>query len=254
MNRLFPAWLCASFLTTAAGLVPVSLLSAAELNCSSGPAQVSLIELYTSEGCSSCPPADHWLEALRFRPRLWLDFVPVGFHVNYWDNLGWKDRFATRAFTQRQYALAKQWGTNSVYTPCFTRDGQEWHPGGDLLPSSTRAAAGILSVHVTPDGQCQIHYQPAAGPGQKWEAHLALLGGGYASHVDSGENRGETLRHEFVALAVTDAALRPTPDGVDARVPCPVNTVPGAVRQGLAVWITRAGSLAPVQATGGWLE
>src|SRR5580698_8345911 len=107
-------------------------LRAADFHCASGMGRVAVIELYTSEGCSSCPPADHWLEALRNQRGLWRDFVPIGFHVNYWDNLGWKDRFASRPFTQRQYALAGTWGGNSVYTPCFAFDGKEWHPGADL--------------------------------------------------------------------------------------------------------------------------
>jgi hypothetical protein len=239
--------LAAIALATAPGL------AAAEFSRTTGPAQVPLIELYTSEGCSSCPPADRWLEALRARPRLWLDFVPLGFHVNYWDNLGWKDRFATRGFTQRQYAFASRWGTNSVYTPCFVRDGQEWHPGGDLLPS-TAHFPGVLTVHVSPEGACQITFKPAADTPGPWEAHVALLGGGYASQVSAGENRGETLRHEFVALALVDTPLRPAGDAVQAELPCPANPVAGAARHGLAVWVTRAGSLEPIQATGGWLE
>src|SRR5258705_5915226 len=75
--------------------------------------QTSLIELYTSEGCSSCPPAEEWLGQLGKHPRLWRDFVPVAFHVDYWDGLGWPDRFARKQFTERQYAYSKSWGTES---------------------------------------------------------------------------------------------------------------------------------------------
>src|ERR1017187_258248 len=91
-------------------------LSAAEpLRFASGPAHVALVELYTSEGCSSCPPAERWLAARRDDPGLWRDFVPIAFHVDYWNQLGWPDRFSTREFTQRQYALATAWGGDSVY-------------------------------------------------------------------------------------------------------------------------------------------
>src|SRR5689334_8314649 len=76
----------------------------------SGETQVALLELFTSEGCSSCPPAERWLGALRDAPGLWRDFVPIAFHVNYWDRLGWPDRFASREATQRQHAYAAVWG------------------------------------------------------------------------------------------------------------------------------------------------
>src|ERR1700733_854948 len=85
----------------------------------SGPSQVSLLELYTSEGCSSCPPAEAWLSALSQSPELWKAVVPVAFHVDYWDNLGWKDWFSSREFTQRQRRYAANWGSGSVYTPAF---------------------------------------------------------------------------------------------------------------------------------------
>ena len=80
---------------------------------------LNLLELYSSEGCSSCPPAEAWLGNLRETPGLWRDFVPVAFHVNYWDRLGWPDRFASKAFTDREYVYASAWGSGTVYTPCF---------------------------------------------------------------------------------------------------------------------------------------
>src|SRR5450432_1176256 len=77
----------------------------------SGSSQVALVELYTSEGCSSCPPADQWLGALKDDAGLWKEFVPVEFHVNYWDSLGWKDRLSSPAYTAREYAYASAWGS-----------------------------------------------------------------------------------------------------------------------------------------------
>src|SRR5713226_2490390 len=67
----------------------------------SGPQKIHLLELFTSEGCSSCPPAEAWLSKLKSDPRLWKDFVPLAFHVDYWDRLGWRDRFSSRAWTER---------------------------------------------------------------------------------------------------------------------------------------------------------
>lgn len=228
----------------------------------SGPARVSLIELYTSEGCSSCPPAERWLGQLRDAPGLWRDFVPVAFHVDYWNRLGWPDRFSSRDFTQREYAYAAGWGAESVYTPCFVRDGAEWRTrerpraaAGAGTISAGAPAAGTLTV--TYEGAIlRAEFSPAgetAGVDRKkstagtYELHAAILGAGIVSPVASGENRGETLRHEFVALALGH--------GVPGRaLALPMPAAAGVPRHALAVWITRRGSLVPVQAAGGWLE
>jgi hypothetical protein len=91
-----------------------SMRGAEEFEIRSGPERVSLLELYSSEGCSSCPPAEQWLGELRKDPRLWRSIVPVAFHVDYWDGLGWKDRFAQPQWTARQRAYAAAWGGGSV--------------------------------------------------------------------------------------------------------------------------------------------
>src|SRR5437867_2256011 len=77
--------------------------------------QTALIELYTSEGCSSCPSAETWLSRLKESPGLWKDFVPLAFHVDYWDYLGWRDLWASKSFSDRQRAYAKQWRSDSIY-------------------------------------------------------------------------------------------------------------------------------------------
>jgi hypothetical protein len=222
------------------------------LRFSSGARQTVLVELYTSEGCSSCPPAEHWLAGLRDDPGLWRDFVPVAFHVNYWDNLGWPDRFASRQFTQRQYVLAASWSGGSVYTPCFVRDGTEWHPSSE--PGLSGKVAGVLAVSYDPaGGNCRVKFLPAEKSPGNYDAQVALLGGGLASNVTAGENAGETLRHEFVVLTLADGPMRPEGEAATAELALPQPEIKGAERRALAVWVTRRGELAPVQATGGWL-
>ena len=211
----------------------------------SGPNRTALIELYTSEGCNSCPPAERWMATLRGEPGLWRDFVPVAWHVDYWNRLGWPDRFSTREFTQREYAYAAAWASSSVYTPCFVRDGVEWTGSHSLAPSGT--AAGQLSVRY--DGTTlHAEFSPAgAPPGGTFEIHAAILGGSIISKVRAGENSGETLHHEFIALKLAHGAL-----GHDLALPVP--KVTGVPRHALAVWVTRSGQLTPLQATGGWLD
>ena len=105
------------FLFLGIGLAAFAGLRAEPARFTSGPAQTALIELFSSEGCSSCPPAERWLGSLRTEPGLWRGFVPVAFHVDYWNRLGWPDRFSTREFTAREYDYAAAWHSDSVYTP-----------------------------------------------------------------------------------------------------------------------------------------
>ena len=225
----------------------LAVTAAATQKFSSGENRTHLIELYSSEGCSSCPPAEQWLGGLRDASGLWRDFVPVAFHVDYWDRLGWRDRFASREFTARQYAWSGQWGNDTVYTPGFVLDGTEWRSASGRLPPSVSVdKAGLLSVEYTKAGACRVAFAPAGD----YEVHAALLGGGITSCVKAGENEGRTLRHEFVALALKSARL--TAGGAEFNLPR--STDKSVARQGIAVWITRRGELVPLQATGGWLD
>jgi hypothetical protein len=239
------------------GILAAAVASAEPQHFSSGPARVALIELYTSEGCSSCPSADQWLGSLSGKAGLWTEFVPLQFHVNYWDNVGWKDRLSTRGFTARQYAYSSAWGSGNLYTPCFVRNGEEWRPleGGSPPPADT---AGALTLECEA-GSCRVTFTPAPGTGAEkaaYEVHVALLGGGISSKVTAGENDGRTLTHEFVVLGIADAGLSRAAPGaaLGAEVPLPRPIVPDAKRRALAAWVTRRGDLAPMQATGGWLE
>ena len=233
------------FLLLGAGIIAVAALRGEPVRFTSGVAPAALIELFSSEGCSSCPPAERWLSSLRQAPGLWRDFVPVAFHVDYWNRLGWPDRFSTREFTAREYAYAAAWHSENVYTPCVVRNGLEWQGDRDL-PAPT-GVAGILTA--TYDGAAlQVAFSPATGvTGRDLEVHAAILGAGIISRVKAGENAGETLRHEFVALALVQGAY-----GQPLALTVPKTA--GVPRHALAVWVTRRGELTPLQATGGWLE
>jgi hypothetical protein len=233
--------------------------SAAELRFTSGSSRVALVELYTSEGCSSCPPAERWLGELRSAPGLWRDFVPVAWHVDYWNRLGWPDRFSTKENTQRQYAVASAWGSGSVYTPCFVRDGEEWRVRGTFPEkNSAGKSAGELTVELNGEGGCRVEFAPSfkVSAKESWIVHVAVLGGGFASKVTAGENRGETLRQEFVSLAVSEHPLVTAAGGGvrTAEFTLPKAKITDGERRAVAVWVTRQAELTPVQATGGWLE
>lgn len=212
--------------------------------------QAALIELFTSEGCSSCPPAEAWMSQLAKHPRLWRDFVPVAFHVTLWDKLGWKDRFARPEFAQRHRSYSAAWKSGSVYTPAFAVNGRESR--SPQLPGGSGTGAGVLSIAQPSGGSVTLTYAPAAAAAAQWDVHVAMLANGVVSKVGRGENAGRDLRHDFV---VVDYAREPmSSDGgtAQARYTLRGNDAAGS-RTALAAWVTRRGDLAPVQATGGWL-
>ena len=232
------------------GVFLLTLVSAhAETTLRSGPERVSLLELYTSEGCSSCPPAESWLTGLQKDGRLWKEIVPVAFHVNYWDDLGWKDRFAKQEYTSRQREYSMAWGTSSVYTPGFALDGQEWKGwfNGSPLPEPGDRSAGRLEVKI--EGQtATISFSEKSGI-KEMEAHMVPLAMDVSSDVLAGENRGRKLAHSFVALDIISRKL--SDKNGESTVVLPFD-YPAA--KAVAVWVTPKGSVRPVQAVGGFLR
>ena len=223
-------------------LMLTAIAAAGDITIESPPTRAHLIELYTSEGCSSCPPADAWLRGLKSERGLWREFVPVAFHVNYWDNLGWPDRLASPRFTQRQRDYAALWRANSVYTPGFVLDGREWRDRA--LPRASGEKAGVLKVRIAED-RASVSF-PAGG--RKLEAHLVWLTGEVVNEVKAGENRGSKLRHDFVALTLETQPIDATSGVANFTTPKPAGA------KAVAAWITEAGRAEPLQATGGALD
>lgn len=233
-------------------LASASVITAAE-SFSSGPAHVALIELYTSEGCSSCPPAEEWLGQRKEDPGLWSTFVPISFHITYWDNLGWKDELARPAFTARQRHYASEWGRGSVYTPCFVRDGVEWQIS-EIKQQKSRAP-GILTLHSRTTGEWELSFVPEKGSTGDFEGHVALLGRGITSKVRAGENKGRTLAHDFVALALQRARLKTTSEANEQVAVFRLEAAGSPLEsRAIAAWVTRVGDIQPLQATGGDLK
>ena len=226
---------------------------AAQVSLTSPTEQAMLVELYTSEGCSSCPPADRWLSGLRDDPRLWRELVPIAFHVDYWDYIGWTDRFATTDHGQRQRAYAADGRVGTVYTPGFVVDGREWRGwfrGHEPEPGE-RAAAGVLALELDA-GKVEARFDATAEAGGEVDLHLVLLGFDLSSEVKSGENSGRTLRHDFVVLDYQRQPLLRADGGYRLRTDRPRSGVK-AGRYAIAAWVTPKGGLEPLQAVGGWL-
>jgi hypothetical protein len=223
----------------------------AKTHFESGSQQVALLELYTSEGCSSCPPAEAWLSRLRDDPGLWKTFVPVAYHVDYWNRLGWNDRYSSPQWTERQSRYAALWSSESVYTPAFVLDGKEWRNWSGKTPAPNDKRSGQLQASTEDGKRWTIEFQHAENG--EWEAHLALLGAGIASKIGAGENSGRNLVHDFVVLSQTNEPMKNGGERASASLTMP-NSSETAPRTAVAIWVTRRGQLAPLQATGGWIH
>lgn len=170
----------------------------------SGENKVTLIELYSSQGCSSCPPADEWLSELRDDKRLFKQFIPLAFHVTYWDFLGWKDIFANplNDARQRNYSQ-KVWKRNSVYTPQFIVDAKEyrqWFQGQPFPRLQSNKYAGNLKVSFDENKNIKIDYFNKNVYNENVMINIALLGFDLEVDIKSGENESKTLNHNFVVL------------------------------------------------------
>ena len=220
---------------------------------SSAGNNVALVELFTSEGCSSCPPADHWLSGLEENARLWRDYVPVAFHVDYWDYIGWRDRFASAKYSNRQRQYAREGGANTVYTPGMFQNGREWRGWyRGQLPGSNGVSAGVLNVEISGD-EVSVGYKAESPHDAKLIVHVAILGMGLESRVTAGENNGRTLRHDFVVLGLTSTPLSSAGDRYSAELELPRADNP-ASRRAVAAWVSTADRQTPIQAVGGFLD
>jgi methionine-R-sulfoxide reductase len=219
----------------------------------SGPARTALLELYTSEGCSSCPPAEAWLSGLAKNEKVWKDVVPVAFHVDYWDYLGWQDVFATTAFSERQRDYAEAWKSPRIYTPGFVLNGTEWRAWRETkaLPAAA-GNAGALRLDLSGTG-ASVRFEPAKAPSHP-EAHVVLLGMGLSRKIGAGENRGKTLMHDFVVLDYQRVPLARDQKTWSGRSVWLHRHSEKPARYAAAVWITDGARGAPLQAAGGWLQ
>lgn len=197
----------AAMMMLGVALVPAADKPAPACEARSGPDTAALVELYTSEGCSSCPPADRWFAQLAASadPR---DLSLLAFHVDYWDEIGWPDRFAQHAFTVRQSQRVRAGGSTTVYTPqvmLSSQLGLRWNQPAQV----NTAIAGIqhkpatLSLHLRarPDATrwlVDLDALPLAGAAVGGQMYLALYENALSSNVKAGENAGVTLHHERV--------------------------------------------------------
>lgn len=207
----------------------------------SQPQQTTMIELYSSQGCSSCPPAERWISRFVDDDTLWIKTVPLVFHVDYWNDIGWVDIFATSLNSNRQRAYHRQGKVNSVYTPGLIVNGEEWR-GGQF--SMTEKNPGVLQASLV--GQkLNVAFERA----ENLVLNVSVLGVGIKTEVKSGENEGEIFVEDFIVLShqkMTSAKGKWQLKLADIKY----NNVQ---RYGLAIWVSYPNMNTPIQSTGGWL-
>ena len=209
-------------LSTVLCMAPLTAALAATCSIQSPPHTVALLELYTSEGCSSCPPADEFVSRLRADPGLGASrLVPLSLHVDYWDYIGWNDVYAKPAFTERQRWLSALAKTRTIYTPEIFIAGKElraWRTGLServkrINQGPAQAGIGITLGKIN-DGKLPV--EVSADTKQRARLFIALYQNGLVSNVKAGENRGVTLRHDFVVREL-DGPLELAPGAAGAK-------------------------------------
>ncbi|WP_420476531.1 DUF1223 domain-containing protein [Noviherbaspirillum sp. ST9] len=200
---------------------------------------VALLELYTSEGCSSCPPADRFISGLRAAGLDGNQVVPLALHVDYWDYIGWKDPFANRLFTERQYWLSAQAKSRTVYTPEIFVAGQElrnWRAAtaAAVRRINERPAEAQINVSAARPSGGSLPVEVKAKAARDAALYVVLYENGLSSDVKAGENRDVQLRHDYVVRDwIGPVAL--DGQGGKAALPRPLAVPAGAVARNLGV-------------------
>jgi len=218
---------------------------------SSGDKQTAVVELYTSEGCSSCPPADRWLSRLVKIPKGEIDVLALAFHVDYWDYLGWKDRFASADYTRRQRQLGANNLQHTIYTPEFFVNGMEVRGASNILEKIEQANAqpAPLVLELTVSREQTSLVVDLHSPGERdtiGQIHLRYLvyENDLSTDVKRGENSGETLKHQQVVRYMSKAESLQ----LDNRHRIAISPEWNPERVGVAVLVTAPGDRHYLQA------
>lgn len=212
---------------------------------------------------AAAPNADAWLSSLSDDPAIFSRIIPLAFHVDYWNQLGWEDRFSAPMFSTRQRQLSRVGLVSQVYTPGFVVNNREWRGwfnGGrritaDQLPRSNKQV-GVLAAQWSMNAQVlALSYTPAVDEHADLKIHIAIVGMGLETKVLDGENRGRVLQHDFVVLSHTQYPFGSSKAGktISKWVAGPKIPDKGQEKSALVVWVSSGDSPAIVQAAAGYL-
>jgi hypothetical protein len=195
-----------------ATLPAFAAFSEEKLTVYSGTNQSTVVELYTSQGCSSCPPADKWFAALTAAPKQELNILALAFHVDYWDYIGWKDPFANPKHTNRQRQLGINNQQRSIYTPEFFVDGEEARGTRNVLSkirqNRSRKSPIHLKLSVSRNQHSLMIELETTAIGAETNGlqhHYFVYENRLSSDIKRGENAGKVLNHEQVVRYMSAA-------------------------------------------------
>ncbi|MHB1246633.1 MAG: DUF1223 domain-containing protein [Sulfuriferula sp.] len=179
-------------------------LAAAQCTAASGSLRTPILELYTSEGCSSCPPADRWLSNLVAHPSSSERVIPLALHVDYWDYIGWKDRFAQAKFSARQREMARLNHSALIYTPQVVLNGKDFRSWNNASFShavsdiNQQPAQAWITLTLLPSGSNDLLVTAQARAPSGAALYVAVYENGLQSEIKAGENQGRRLQHDRV--------------------------------------------------------
>jgi hypothetical protein len=205
-------------------LITVSATNSFGCSSASGIQRVALLELYTSEGCDSCPPVDGWISTLPSKHLSDDQVIPLAFHVDYWNDREWTDRFSQASFSDRQRLLSARRGADFVFTPQLLLNGKNYHRaiffddiGSEIKEINRTAPQANIQIEVEPSAtslDSVVTVAITAGTQSRIQAEvfLALSENNLATEVKGGENRGKTLHHDYVVRQLV-GPLKPDNEG-----------------------------------------
>ena len=186
-------------------LLPTNLLAQEVGSVKSPHHRVAVLELYTSEGCSSCPPADRFLSQLKAEGISDQKLIPMAFHVTYWDFIGWKDRFAKKQFDERQHERAGKNKQDTVYTPQFVFSGDDYrrfasfsHDVNSLIGQRASVDLELTAEQESNTLLLSLKSDISRSQLEKVSFYIVLVENNLSSNVKDGENEGEQLQHDYV--------------------------------------------------------
>lgn len=232
-------------------LVSAKSVVAEPVTISSSEEHTYFLELYTSQGCSSCPPAEHWIGQFTENKNLWKSIIPVNFHVNYWDYLGWVDPFGSAEFSQRQRTYAALGHSRIIATPGFMIDGKGWQGWfkGTGFPKPNIKSSNKLTA-IIDDTQVKLDFDSMTD--NDLVAHVALLGFGVKTDVTGGENNRRVLSHDFVVIGYEQGAMTVDNKSSSIDLPFPVPVEVDTTKTALVVWVSTKDDPSPIQVAADW--
>ena len=234
-------------------LLPASTVIAQNSDCDakSQSHRVALLELYTSEGCSSCPPADKWLSKLDAKGIDATKLVPLSLHVDYWNYIGWRDPYSSSQYTARQRKVAGHNRLRTIYTPQMVLDGRDYRSwrrqeiSNHLKRTNSKPAGADLNLEWSEQGSGEnqsvsIKLKASLNPPHAVSqpvVNLVIYENNLVSHVDAGENDGRSLKHDYVVRRLLKYPFNVGREHIERQVSIPLNKDWNKEQLGLALFV-----------------